>query len=238
MLSLSRRFGSLGSRAMAVGVAILLASRCGSAAADEPAVAQVPGWTKWSAAIADFERQDRESPPPPGGVLFLGSSSIRLWDLKKSFPGETVVNRGFGGSQIDDSVHYADRLVLPSRPRLVVFYAGDNDIASGKSPERVLADFQALVEAIHAKLPETRIAFIAVKPSPSRWKHFDAQRRANALVAEFARGDARLDYVDIVTPMLGTDGRPRPELFVKDNLHLSAEGYRLWNDIVTPHLVK
>lgn len=196
---------------------------------DAPAIAELP---PWEGAIRLFELADQRRPPQPGGVLFLGSSSIRMWDLAKAFPGAKVLNRGFGGSQIADSVAYVDRIVFPCRPRLVVFYAGDNDIAAGKSAERVAADFQELTGRIFAKLPETKITFLAVKPSPSRWKFIETQRRANQLIADFIRTDDRLAYIDVVTPMLNDKGEPRGELFLKDNLHMNAAGYAIWNDLV------
>jgi lysophospholipase L1-like esterase len=169
-------------------------------------------------------------------VLFLGSSTIRLWNTAKAFPELHTINRGFGGSQIADSLKFAERIVIPCKPRLILLYAGDNDIAAGKSPERVLSDFKALVEKIHAALPETRIAFISIKPSPSRWKHIEAQRKANSLVEEFIPTDRRLSYIDVVQPMLDDKGEPRAELFQKDMLHLNDEGYKLWNSIVKPRL--
>jgi len=202
---------------------VVLATKGSGQAADPP---------DWEKTIQAFEEQDRQQPPQPGGVLFLGSSTIRLWNTAKAFPEIKTINRGFGGSQIADSVKFADRIVIPCKPRLVVFYAGDNDIAGGKSPERVFGDFKELVEKIQAALPETRIAFISIKPSPSRWKFIDTQRKANSLVEEFVRSDRRLTYIDVVKPMLDDKGEPRAELFQKDMLHLNDEGYRLWVGLI------
>jgi hypothetical protein len=134
-----------------------------------------PDFSKWEKAVAAFEQQGKEKPPPKNAVLFAGSSSIRLWDLKKSFPDVEVINRGFGGSQLADSVHFAPRLILKHEPRLVVVYAGDNDIAAGKSPEQVSEDFQGLVTAVHKELPKTMVVFIAIKPSPARWQQVEKQ---------------------------------------------------------------
>ena len=198
-----------------------------------PATAEIPG-NPWERTIEGFELQDRKSPPKPGNVVFLGSSSIVRWDLKASFPGANVVNRGFGGSQISDSILFAERILAAHQPRLVVFYAGDNDIGGGKSAERVREDFEKLVSIIHLRHPKTRIAFLAVKPSPARWKHIETQRKANGQIVEFIARDTRLQYVDVVTPMLNSDGQPRPELYAKDGLHLSEEGYKLWNELVRP----
>lgn len=169
--------------------------------------------------------------------MFVGSSSIRLWNtLAEDFPGVPVVNRGFGGSELSDALRFADRIVLPYRPRMVVVYAGDNDLWAGETPEQVFEDFRALVRTIHDELPRTRVAFIAVKPSVARWRIEGEVRRTNQLIREFAAADPRVDYIDIFTPMLGSDGRPRPELFVDDGLHLNARGYELWKSVVAPFL--
>jgi lysophospholipase L1-like esterase len=188
--------------------------------------------------IEAFEAADRKQMPPTGGVLFLGSSSIRLWKtLEADFPGVAVINRGFGGSKIPDSTRYAPRIVLPYRPKTIVFYAGDNDLAAGATPQRVLEDFRQFAATVHAKLPQTRILFIAVKPSPRRWSIVDRQREANRLVREFTQADPkRLGFIDVFTPMLGEDGKLRPELFAWDALHLSPKGYELWTSIVKRHL--
>ena len=190
---------------------------------------------RWEPAIAAFEKQDRQTPPPQEGILFIGSSSIRMWDVKRSFPDLPVINRGFGGSQIADSARYAERIVLPYRPKVVVFYAGDNDIAAGKTPATVAGDFQEFVRKVHAGLPQTRIVFIAIKPSIRRWALVDKVREANRLIRAVTEKDERLVYVDVDEPMIG-DGKPRAELFLADGLHLSAEGYQIWADLVRPHL--
>lgn len=191
---------------------------------------------RWEKAIVAFERADAKTAPPKHGLLFVGSSSIRGWKLPNSFPKRQPINRGFGGSQIVDSTHFADRIILKHKPRTIVLYAGDNDIAKGKSPKRVAADFQNFVKTIHAELPKSRILFIAIKPSLKRWKLADKMKRANALVAAQCREDDRIVYIDIVTPMLGDDGKPRGDLFLKDGLHLNAKGYALWTKVLNPHL--
>ena len=195
--------------------------------------------TRWEKSIARFEAADKEEMPKPGGVLFIGSSSIGLWKtLKQDFPGVPVVRRGFGGSQIADSVHFAGRIVHPYKPRQIVMYAGENDVAKGKTPETVLADFQAFVKVVHAKLPKTSIAFIAIKPSITRWKLSGKMAQANALVREACGKDKRLEFIDIWQPMLGEDSKPKPDLFVPDGIHLNAKGYALWTSIVKPYLTE
>ena len=195
--------------------------------------------SRWEKSIARFESADKKEMPKPGGVLFIGSSSIGLWKtLKDDFPGVPVVRRGFGGSQIADSVHFAGRIVHPYKPRQIVMYAGENDVAKGKTPETVLADFQAFVKVVHAKLPKTRIAFIAIKPSITRWKLSGKMAQANALIRAACGKDKRLEFIDIWQPMLGEDGKPKPELFVPDGIHLNAKGYALWTSIVKPYLTE
>ena len=141
--------------------------------------------SRWERSISAFEERDKESPPPPGAILFVGSSSIAGWDVEKYFPDLQVINRGFGGSQIADSVEFADRIIIPYEPKTIVFYAGDNDIAAGKSPEEVAADYRALVEKIHAALPDTRILFVCIKASTARWAMADKMRETNMLIKRY-----------------------------------------------------
>ncbi|HKI32795.1 MAG TPA: sulfatase-like hydrolase/transferase [Gemmataceae bacterium] len=199
-------------------------------------VTEGPGFYRWEKEILAIERRNREKAPPKEGIVFAGSSSIRLWDVAKSFPDLPVINSGFGGSQIADSTHFAERLILKHRPRLIVFYAGDNDTAAGRTPEQVRDDFKAFAQAVHKELPKTRIVFLAVKPSPARWGLFDVQKKANALVETYCKGDERLRFLDVVKPLLGDDGKPRPELYAKDGLHLNGEGYKVWAELLRPHL--
>ncbi len=192
---------------------------------------------QWEKEIAAFEAADRAHPPPTNAILFVGSSSIRLWQtLAQDFPEVPVLNRGFGGSEMADSLRLAERVVLPYRPRQVAVYAGDNDLANGKSPEQVCADFEAFVSKVRRQLPGTPIAYIAIKPSPSRWNLAAQIRATNRLVEAFCNGADRLDFIDVFTPMLDQKGQPREELFQSDKLHLNAAGYRLWTEKVRPYL--
>jgi lysophospholipase L1-like esterase len=187
--------------------------------------------------IRAFEQADAKNPPPQNAVLFVGSSSIRLWKtLAEDFPDLTIINRGFGGSQVEDSVRYADRIVLSYRPKAIVFYAGDNDIAAGKSPQRVLADFKTFVEKVHTTLPGTPVLYIAVKPSIARWHLHGKIWLTNRLLREFADGHDKVDFVDVYTPALDSDGKPRADLLVEDRLHLNARGYELWTRTLRPQL--
>ena len=216
--------------------ATAVAQQAAPPARPAPAASTQRNPRQWEADIRRFEEADRASPPRPGGVLFVGSSSIRLWEgLGEDFPDQEVIQRGFGGSQLGDVLYYAPRIVLPYRPRLVVVYAGDNDLAEGRTPEQLFADYRRLVALVHRRLPRTRIAFVAIKPSPARWHLVAPMRRANALVRAYAARDPRrLLFVDVFTPMLGANGRPRPELFVDDSLHMSPAGYALWRQALAP----
>jgi lysophospholipase L1-like esterase len=148
-----------------------------------------------------------------------------------------VINRGFGGSQISDSTRYVDRVVIPYKPKTIVFYAGDNDLAAGRTPEQVLGDFKAFAAKVHESLPDTRIYFISIKPSHKRWHLVEQMREANRLVKAFTEtSPATLGYVDVFTPMLTSDGKPRPELLGPDGLHVTRKGYELWRDVLTPVL--
>ncbi len=200
------------------------------------AAATHAGPERWEKAINAFEAKDRANPPQQGGILFIGSSSIRMWKTGKWFPDKGIINRGFGGSQIEDSIHFADRIVFPYAPRTIVLYAGDNDIAAGKTGQKVWRDFMVFVRRVHEKLPKTRIVFIAIKPSISRWKFAPEMLRANRLIRKQCELIDYLAYADIWTPMLGGDGKPRADLLIKDGLHLNDEGYRLWTQIVGKHL--
>jgi lysophospholipase L1-like esterase len=158
--------------------------------------------------------------------------------VKESFPDLDIINRGFGGSQTIDSVHFAPRIVLPYEPKIVVLYAGDNDLAVGKSPETVAADFADFVKVVHEKLPKTKIVYIAVKPSIARWKNIENVRAANKLVAEQCSTNDKLEFLDIAPLVMGDNGEPDPAMFVKDGLHLSPAGYAKWTAKLKPHLVK
>lgn len=191
---------------------------------------------QWADAMAAFDRKDREQPAPANAIVFVGSSSIGGWDLDRFFPDLPAINRGFGGSQIIDSVNHADLLVIRHKPRVVVFYAGDNDLAAGKSPEEVAGDFRTFVAKVHASTPETRILFIGIKPSISRWSLIGNVRKANQLIRNFSESDDRLGFVDVDAPMLGWDEKPRKELLAEDGLHLTEKGYELWTILVRPFL--
>jgi lysophospholipase L1-like esterase len=192
---------------------------------------------KWAAEINKYTQADAIKATPRDAVVFVGSSSIRRWtSLIADFPGITTINRGFGGSELSDSVFYADRVVIPYAPRIVVVYAGENDLQAGKSAAALLADFQAFCAKIHPALPKTKIIFLAVKESPSRAKIRDKVLLANQLIAADCAQDPRRTFVDVATPMLDAAGKTRPELFIADQLHMQPAGYAIWTKVLAPYL--
>lgn len=192
---------------------------------------------RWQKEISAFAQLDTQKAPPTRPVIFTGSSSIRLWSsLADDFPGMPVLNRGFGGSEVFDSFNYADRTVIQYKPRQVVLYAGGNDIAAGKTPRRVLADLQAFVAKVHAALPDCRISYISNAPNPKRWHLVDRMRELNRLAEAFCKTDTRLEYINTHDAMLGVDGRPLPDIFAPDQLHMNPKGYAIWTRIIAPRL--
>jgi len=203
----------------------------------EPIAAPASTPSPFESEIVAFETADRLHAPPHGGIVFVGSSSIRLWhDLPQAFPDHVVVNRGFGGSTFPDVIRFAPRIVLPLAPSTVVIYAGDNDIAAGRTPAQVLADYRTLVGLLRRDLPKVRIVLVSIKPSPSRWALVDRMREANALLRHEVAREKRATFVDVFTPMLGSDGLPRLELYARDALHMTPAGYALWQQRIAPAL--
>jgi lysophospholipase L1-like esterase len=191
---------------------------------------------RWEETIQQFERQDRDHPPQPGGLLFVGSSSIRLWDVEKTLPGRAILNRGFGGSQMSDVLHYLDRIMLVYRPRCVVLYEGDNDIAAGEAAAQVADEFRQLAQRLHQALPDTRLVYLSIKPSLARWHLYGKMQQANQAIAEYCQQHDRCQFVDVSQVMLDAQGQPLKELFVEDGLHMNDEGYRRWSRLVEPLL--
>ena len=191
----------------------------------------------WEPDIRAFETADQTNPPPMNAVLLTGASNIRLWkNVGEAFPGHEMFNRGFGGAEMSDLVEFAGRIVIPYRPKIVIIYAGDNDLADRKTPEQILGDFQTFAQKVHASLPETVIGCIAVKPSPSRAKLVPQVKQTDALLESFCRTNTNTIYIDDFTPMLNATDGPRPELFGKDGLHLNEQGRALWISLLRPIL--
>lgn len=191
---------------------------------------------RFAKSMDQFAAQDREQMPVRNGVLFVGSSTIRMWNVHAAFPSLPVINRGFGGSQMSDVVHFCDRVIWPYAPRTIVLYEGDNDISVGKSAERVANDYTALVKRIRDKLPTVQLVVLAIKPSPSRWKHIETQRDANHRLASLVAQDKLARFVDLGPTLLNEDGVPNEAYYIRDRLHLSFLGYHQWNAALRPVL--
>ena len=209
-----------------------------AALASEALAAPPAADARWHDSFEAFAAADKAHAPEPGGVVFVGSSSIRLWkDLEQQFDAsQAIVKRGFGGSRMSDCANNVGRLVVPYKPHLVVVYAGDNDLAEGRSPQDVLTSFRRFVAGVRKALPETRIAYLSIKPSPLRQALMPAMRETNALIAQYSRTQPNLDYIDVFSKMLDAQGRPRADLYRADALHLNAEGYALWKTVISRHL--
>jgi len=194
----------------------------------------------WEPSIRKFEEQDKVNPPKSGGIVFAGSSSFARWEtLVDEMKPLDVINRGFGGSQYTDLNQYAKRIVIAYRPRAVVVYEGDNDLAAGssKTPESVANDARAFVQIIHSALPETWIYIISVKPSQSRWNEWPKMKAANRMIRDFARTQKRVQYIDVASAMFDAQGHLRADLFVEDGLHPTPKCYALWTSIIKPLLL-
>jgi lysophospholipase L1-like esterase len=205
--------------------------------APERSAAPKHDFTRWEKEIAAYEAADRTEPPPKGAALFTGSSTIRLWKtLATDFPDHKVINRGFGGSEIVDATHFADRIIFPYEPKQIFLRAGGNDIHGGRLPEHVAADFSDFVRVVHDRLPNAEIVYIAVNPAPARWGENDKYRALNKQIREQAVHMPRVSFVDAYDISLTSGGRGRPELFVADKLHFNAHGYKLLAETVRPYL--
>ena len=212
---------------------------------EKPALPTPEAWTKLPARpapypyepdIEAFEKADALNPPSKGQIVFVGSSSIRFWkSLATDFPDKKVLNRGFGGSHVLDSVHFAQRIVTPYQPKMIVYYSGTNDIADNMPPETIFAHYKAFVAKVREKLPTTPIAFISISPTPARWSKVEDMKKANSLIENFSNTTPNLKFIDIFPLMLDAKGQPRPELYV-DNLHMNPTGYAIWVKAVAPFL--
>jgi lysophospholipase L1-like esterase len=186
------------------------------------------GFARWEKAIAAFEKADRANPPPKGAVLFVGASTLVLWKaLPRDFPDQKIINRAFGGSEITDTTHFAERIIFPYEPRLILLRAGSNDIHNGKAPEQVVEDFKAFFKKVREKLPETEIVFMSLNAIPSRLAEKDKDDAANKLIRSAIQQMPRVRFLDISDMVLTSDGKIRAELFGSDRLHFNEAGYKL-----------
>jgi lysophospholipase L1-like esterase len=212
-------------------VAMLLFTASASASADVPA----PGPERFAADIDAFAAWDRKNAFPADGILFVGSSSVRGWATAQDFPGKPIINRGFGGSELSDIIHYYERVIRPYAPAKIFVYAGDNDIGRGKSATQVVADYKTLARLVQNDFPGTQFIFISIKPSIARWDKWPAMVEANRMVEAYAARHENLGYADLATPLLDDNGLPGP-VFADDGLHLNDEGYRRWRVALAPYL--
>jgi lysophospholipase L1-like esterase len=213
-------------------VALLLTITAGQVLyANEPVQ---PDPNRFAGEIKAFAQLDNKNSFPSNGVLFVGSSSIRMWETHKSFPDLPVINRGFGGSHISDINYYFKRVVLPYKPKLIIFYAGDNDIASGKNAQEVLDGFKQFVGMASEALPRTPIIFISIKPSESRWNFWQVTQQANGLIRQYCESGNKLTFVDAGSVLLNEQGQPENTYFLEDKLHLNDKGYQKWTQVIRP----
>jgi len=192
--------------------------------------------TRFEKEIRTFEHDDSTRGYRKGAVLFIGSSSIRLWKTAaESFRPAHIINRGFGGATIAEVNHYYPRIVPKYMPRMIVFYCGENDLShDAASVDTVFADYRRFFEAVKRDLPETQLVFLSVKDSPSRMQWSDKFAGFNARVQALESGYPNFRFVDVRTPLLQKNGLPDPALFRKDMLHLNAEGYSRWEKALKP----
>ena len=201
-------------------------------------VAPDPGFSAWRPDLDGFASSDKQRRPEQGGVLFVGSSTIRMWrNLAQDFRQQPIIiNRGFGGSTLAACNFFAKELVLQYRPSQVLVYAGENDLTIGRKPQDVMESFIRLSQTVRAELPNTHIAFISIKPSPSRKNLLPAMQQTNRLIAGYLEKLPNSQYIDTHYPMLSASGKPRPDLFQADMLHMNDAGYALWQRIIAPYL--
>jgi len=193
--------------------------------------------TRWGAEINAFKQRDANHPVPDNGILFVGSSSIRMWETGRFFPESNVLNRGFGGSDIKAVNYFFDSIVSCYTPSIIVLYAGDNDIAAGLSPQEVFKDFQDFYGLCTDTLPAAEVIYLSIKPSGSRIDFWPDMQKANALIEQFCQTKSNLQYLDLASCLLDDDGKPNDVLFIDDRLHLNEAGYRLWTAKLKPLLV-
>jgi lysophospholipase L1-like esterase len=191
--------------------------------------------------IVVFKKQDSIAFPPKQAILLVGSSSFTNWkDVQNYFPHFTIVNRGFGGSSISDVIRYADDIIFRYQPKQIVIYCGENDLAGSDTVtgKMVYQRFEQLFTLIRSKMPGVPVAFISLKPSPSRWQLNDKMIAANDLIKKYLRKKKKASFIDVYHKMLGADGTPIKEIFTEDNLHMNAKGYAIWQKIIEPYLKK
>lgn len=191
--------------------------------------------------ILKFKSIDSASPPPQNAILFIGSSSFTRWtDVNTYFPGYTIINRAFGGSTIADLLHFSDAILNPYHPRQVVIYCGENDFAASDSITTDIVNnrFVALFTLIRSRIPGAKITYVSMKPSPSRWQLKDKMVTSNKFIRKYLKKQPNTSYVDVWSKMLDKNKQPIPTIYVEDQLHMNAQGYKIWQKAIKPHLIK
>jgi lysophospholipase L1-like esterase len=192
---------------------------------------------KFAAKVAEYEADDRAHPPPKGAILFAGDSQFYRWQtIHEDLPGYTLVNRGIDSFQLEQLILYVDRLVLPYEPRLIVLHVGGNDVHSGKSPQRVLADFKTFVARVRARYPHVTIVFSSLTPGPGRWDEAPQRIATNVALRDYIATQPDLKFIDLWSAMLTSDGKPRDDLWVDDRVHPNHAGYLLRAELTKPLL--
>jgi hypothetical protein len=202
--------------------------------ADAPA----PDPARFDKEVASILEREAAQPPAQGGILFIGSSNIRKWPITAAFPELPIINQGFGGSQAPDCLFFFDKLVTPFHPKTVIFHAGGNDLAAGRSPAQIAADVETFIKKVHSELPEAKIIYIGLFPAPSRWELMDKYHETTRLITHFTRSDRKVTFLDPAKPILSAGGEIRPELYESDRLHLNADGYAILSKWIAPSLKK
>ena len=193
----------------------------------------------WSRQIGTYKKLDQQHQPPEDVIVFTGSSSIRFWKtLEQDMAPFPVINRGFGGAKIKQVTYYADQIVIPYHPKAIVLFAGTNDLGrfKPKTAQEVFEGYVEFVEAVRAALPQTPIYYIAITPTPSRWKTWPIVQEANQKIKAYTETDPQLHFIDMTNQYLGPDGLPTRDLYRWDRLHPSAKGYALWTSMIKPRL--
>ncbi|MGI1679307.1 MAG: hypothetical protein K6L75_11280 [Cellvibrionaceae bacterium] len=193
--------------------------------------------------LALFDVEQTETSQPENGVLFIGSSSIRLWStIKSDLAPLTIIHRGFGGSNMRDALHHIDKLVIPYKPRAVVLYEGDNDLSVfAVTPAVVMQNFELFVERLRRSLPDTRLYVLSIKPSIARMQYWDKMKATNELLKKRCSEIKACRYIDVATPMFlvgeeSSEGGLKKNIFVEDGIHMNADGYKIWTDTIKPVL--
>ncbi|HEX5153165.1 MAG TPA: GDSL-type esterase/lipase family protein [Parafilimonas sp.] len=183
--------------------------------------------------IQKLEKKSRKLEYEPE-MIFYGSSSITMWEnLYDDFAEYKPVNLGFGGSTLEACVYYFERVMKPFYPDYLVIYAGDNDLGDGKQPKQVLCFFEQLCSKVKNSFGDAMMFYISIKPSLSRWNINEQIKKTNQLIRQSIETDyPQAQFIDLYGNMLNEYGKPNPELFVADGLHLSSAGYALWKDIL------